>query len=542
MEENQIMGEELEPKKSRKGLWIALGVILGIILIAVVIIIWPKVFQKTQEFHMELGESLTTDINDYVRGDEKLIAAASLDISGVDQTKAGDYEATVTYTLFLFNKEKTYTYLVSIVDTIAPSVEVVAAPFYVGQGQHYAPSDFITKCEDASNDVTLYLVGEPSNIVTSNTLGTFEFQIGAKDPSDNETIVTVTVEVDTVPQFINAKNEKWFALKEEGDILSDVLAYDEAEGLLLTSVYATNADEFNAGLETARDCNLHYVVTDSHGISNETDVLVHIMDSEDKIPENYSRGLSKEDLTILCNYDYFSYQPLAEGNYDDMLALIEPCLFDMWKGLTQKQIEQGYTGQYSGSGFIMDITPDYIYAITDEHCVKDMHDRTNFIFFNRYQLSDCEYESITTYKMKGYGGDASLFCMNVYAIPSTTLLKLKKASISQEPYDALENGQQVVAYAKFWKSKDDRITTHKVTNTNGFYERWPGKLLLTTSGFKPGMSGTGVFDMKGNLVGVCYATFTNNGVTENWSAPVDAVIYLSEHREELDGKKVAGLK
>ncbi len=541
-------------QKNSKKVWIWILVSCAlVIIIGVVIYIWPKVFQETTELTVELGEPLTTDIYDYVRGDEKLIAEARLDITKVDQTKAGEYEASVTYTRFLFHSENTYVYQIHIVDTIAPEIKVIAAPYYIGQGQPHDVEEFITSCTDASNDVTISVVGQSNNIIQNTTLGTYKFQISAKDPSDNETIVEVAVEVDTVPQFLNLRKEAWYLSTDLNAVEKSVFAYDEAEGLLcetneegllvFPSLQLVNKDEVQRSADIGgknHDINAHFIVEDCHGITNEGDMLVHVVQDKKDIPADFRVGLNKEDMEILCKYDLFSYEPLKEENYDQMIKLVEPCLFDMWKGLTQKQIEQGYTGQYSGSGFILDITPEYIYAITDEHCVKSMHDRTNFIFWTHGELKDCTYESITTYKMKGYGADASLFRMDVSAIPADVMINLKKAYTDQNVYDNLQKGQEVVSYAKFWKSGDDRINRLKVLSNNANYDRWPGKMLTTSSGVKPGMSGTGTFDLKGNLVGVVYATYTNNGVVENWHAPLDAVLYLSEHRGELDGKKVAG--
>lgn len=516
-------------KKGKKAK-IIIGII-AVVVVALVIILWPRVLQKTKQFDMELGENLTTDIYDYVKGNDKLIAEAVLDISDVDQTKAGTYEAHVTC------RKKYFVYTVVITDTIAPAFSVVEAPYYVGENYEYPVEDFVEKWNDASNDVTFFIREGNNELDTfvSDKLGANTFSLVARDPSGNETVIDTTVEVDEVPQFINAIPEKWVKVESNYDVYEDVVAYDVEDGLLSGTL---RLDLQGYDVNTQGDYTVNYYVEDSHGIPAETSVVLHVCDA-DTAKEHVQAPLSKEDVAILCALDYFSYKPLENSDFELAKSLVEPCLFDMWRGLTQEQIAAGWRGQYSGSAFIYDISPEYIYAITDEHCVKHMSEHTNFEFYNTYEIYDISYETITIPSDRG--GDTSMFRIDLDVIPADTLLQLKKAYANLSAYDELAVGEEVFGYAKFWDHSKDVIAKTTVKEKTGTSPFRKGLFLVTSKGCRSGMSGTGIFDMKGRLVGVCYATGGGSDMGYfDWNAELGTVLELADRMDELVDKKVVG--
>ena len=64
---------------------------------------------------LELGDELSENVADYLQNpDEKILKGASLDLSAVDETKVGSYNAAVAY------DGKNYPFTVEVKDTTSP--------------------------------------------------------------------------------------------------------------------------------------------------------------------------------------------------------------------------------------------------------------------------------------------------------------------------------------------------------------------------------------------------------------------------------------
>ena len=92
---------------------------------------------------LELGDELSENVADYLQNpDEKILKGASLDLSTIDETKVGSYNAAIAY------DGKNYPFTVEVKDTTSPQCE--AKDYIYMQPGTLTMDDLITEIKDAS--------------------------------------------------------------------------------------------------------------------------------------------------------------------------------------------------------------------------------------------------------------------------------------------------------------------------------------------------------------------------------------------------------
>ena len=92
---------------------------------------------------LELGDELSENVADYLQNpDEKILKGASLDLSAIDETKVGSYNAAIAY------DGKNYPFTVEVKDTTSPQCE--AKDYIYMQPGTLTMDDLITEIKDAS--------------------------------------------------------------------------------------------------------------------------------------------------------------------------------------------------------------------------------------------------------------------------------------------------------------------------------------------------------------------------------------------------------
>ena len=92
---------------------------------------------------LELGDELSENVADYLQDpDEKILKGASLDLSAVDETKVGSYNAAVAY------DGKNYPFTVEVKDTTSPQCK--AKDYIYMQPGTLTMDDLVTEIKDAS--------------------------------------------------------------------------------------------------------------------------------------------------------------------------------------------------------------------------------------------------------------------------------------------------------------------------------------------------------------------------------------------------------
>ena len=201
----------------------------------------------TNHFYFPVGESLSTDLADYVRASKTMLSQMTLDVSEVDSACIGSYMATVTY------QEEILSFTIEITDLTAPDIQLKADTVYVEAPASIRVEDVVEQVEDLSDfvygfsdDMTLSDAKKTMlDTLTFNTTGSYNCEILAKDSFGNYSVMPFTVkavEPGKVPS---------------GSVyIEDYSAYmnqNRSENLADLSSYSSEANYFGVGTAVDED-------------------------------------------------------------------------------------------------------------------------------------------------------------------------------------------------------------------------------------------------------------------------------------------------
>ena len=197
---------------------------------------------------LELGDELSENVADYLQDpDEKILKGASLDLSAVDETKVGSYNAAVAY------DGKNYPFTVEVKDTTSPQCK--AKDYIYMQPGTLIVDDLVTEIKDASETSSGIVSCERKDdlaacdyddmlqkkavVDTTDSYdeadyqeeGCYEVTAQVKDSEGNFTDITLNVYVDgTAPEL--AQNV--IDLDVDASVISiDDINTDDAEKIIL---------------------------------------------------------------------------------------------------------------------------------------------------------------------------------------------------------------------------------------------------------------------------------------------------------------------
>lgn len=207
---------------------------LFILGIAVGIFIFYKK-QNTMELKtitVEVGEKLSTNVEDYLKSGHKYSDDYKLYLNGVDTNTVGVYNYKIKY-----NKH-TKTAKINVVDTTEPLVKL--SNVTIGVDEEFQTSVVLESCEDASLPCKIEFVNE-SDKDKLKVEGTYNIEFKISDNEDNITnsnaIITVSSTetlsskmTNDLEYYINSENddtiEHVFFEKLESAIFEDTLEYE----------------------------------------------------------------------------------------------------------------------------------------------------------------------------------------------------------------------------------------------------------------------------------------------------------------------------
>ena len=493
--------------------WVVFGVLLGLFVLSLGIVI-----PRQREFVVELGSKVSESPADYLFGYGFIVDRAAVDADGVNTGKAGDYTATVRLLFY------DYTLHICVRDTTPPEIIPFADELYIATGREYVPADFAEKITDLSGDVTCRIKFENSvcEQISFPSAGSFELYLEAEDASGNIGRREIFFTVDDPPVIIGAF-DRHLPLGTDFD-LTRAAAVDTGDGNI-TDRLKVDRGGFDPRREG--DYTVTYTVSDSHGLETRKSVTLSVCNRRKLMLFRDDISLTSDELRLLCDTGYFSYKPLDTPDYDRAVNLIEPALVNF------KQVRSN--GYASGSGCIYRITPEYIYLLSVQHVMKEVHRNCNVLFFDGTVVrKNIDYVS----PLKS--NELSMCKIPTSDISTDTLMLLRQIYVDKEIYGRLSKGDEVIAYAKHWSGTDkDYIRRMKLRNVSasvaefGFYH----SLLETTEGVENGMSGTAVTDLRGNLVGLVSAYGTATDDEKAVSSYHSRIDVLDKVEAALEAKK-----
>lgn len=475
-----------------------------------------KVTSVFAETTVELGDenAISLEKTDYLMGSEKALAKVTLDTSAVDIRTVGDYEIKAYY------KKNIYLYTVHVVDTVAPVITYGEVQCKAIR-QNYEVNDFITDVTDISGDVKTYFVidGEAKDEICINNLGECEVVINASDASGNVSEVSIPVKFDLAPFFKLLSDRKVIA-GTDFKLTDYVAACDNEEGLI-TDRMTIEKNGFD--INQPGNYSVTYSVTDKNGLSSSKTINITVGESE-----ILNLNVSDSDISYLDSNGYFSYDALEKEDFEEALELAK-----------RGAVNISYTnerGRHYGSAFVYDVTFSYIYFITAKHCDFILKDGVDVIFYNDYQvsLSDTQVKLI-----ESPNADILMFAIPKWVVDDRTLLMLKECHYDKDVYSKIDVGDEAFICTMNWKagSKDiinqTQVQAINVTEYAGVTKA-KYKFVITKDSAIHGQSGSGVFDLKGNLLGVASMIFSSpDGSQYTLFTSIDYIEELERRRDEL---------
>lgn len=496
-----------------------IGIILAIVAAVIVVLgLMPFVVPLnpvTDTITVELGDEISTDLDNYVSGFAPGFWVTNLDVSGVDTGRVGDYIATVKHGF----QEFTYTILVR--DTTAPILTLATDNIYLEKGQMYPANYFVEEVFDLSGDVMLTVSDSVMSdfrrtYAYSEDCGIYVLSLFAKDASGNESVYTLSVTVDTAPT-ISGMKEYYVVPGTTLNYLEFITAFDEVDGDVSENVHV-NAE--NVDLSAVGSYELIYVCEDSYGLESEESVAVNVMEAMDIQELINIHKIHRLEEIIVGAYNLYDI-----GYYDDktmaqMQEIMEPTTIRITNN-------ESY-----GSGFILQVLDEEIIIGTCQHVVKSA-DTVGISFFDGTKVDGTVIEAI-------YDMDIAFVSVKREDISQELLDQLYTVHINKGYWDTLDNNADlevgvrcITDQGTVWRDRSGKLV-YKSGQADMMWRGLPQVTRVTTSLFH-GSSGSNVFDIHGNTMGIATYIITGGGRYESYCSTLET---LCDEFEEVFGRKL----
>lgn len=508
------MTEENKKKNTKK-----IGLILGIVAAVIVIIgLLPFIVplnKVTDSITVELGDELTTNLDDYVSGFAPGFWVTKLDTSCVNTDSVGEYVATVKHGF------QEFTYSILVRDTTAPILTLATDNIYLEKGQMYPVNYFVEETFDLSRDVTITV----SDSVTpdfrrtyaySDDCGVYVLSFFAKDASGNESVYTLSVTVDTAPT-ISGMKEYYVVPGTTLNYLEFITAFDEVDGDVSENVHV-NAE--NVDLSKVGSYELVYICEDSYGLESEESVAVNVMEAIDIQELINTHEIHRLEEIIVGAYNLYDI-----GYYDDktiaqMQEIMEPTTIRITNGNSY------------GSGFILQVLDEEIIIGTCQHVVKSSN-TVDISFFDGTKVDGTVIEAI-------YDVDIAFVSVKREDVSQELLDQLYTVHINKGYWDALDNNADlevgvrcITDQGTVWRDRSGKLM-YKSGQADMMWRGLP-QVTRITAGLFHGSSGSNIFDIHGNSMGIATYIITGGGRYESYCSTLQT---LCDKFEEVFGRKL----
>lgn len=506
-----------ERRKKHKGLKRVISVTLCFVALIGLFFLLFYVRSDTGYFKYELGESVSTDLNDYISGMDWAVKLSTLDLSLVDENHVGLYEASLKHGPF-----QHFTYRIEIEDTTPPDLKVVEGIVPIQRLIDYSCEDFVLSCEDKSEDVTLSFDKQGSLLtlsasketVTGKLCGEDVVSVVAVDPSGNESRAKVKVLVDDPPSIEGAQ-DVYIVLGYPVDLSENVTAVDETDGYIPVVEASVLGDYQN----TLGDYEIKYSAKDSFGFESEEKATLHVLE-----PMALQELVNRHEIEGNSPYAYGVINPYDMGvsvnsSIDEVESLILPTLVHV-----RVDRENGYS---HGSGFIINITDDEVIICTNEHVVH-RYETMDVYFFDGKMAKGRVLSKISV-------PDIAFMSVSLSDLSETTRSQIKTVHLNTPYFNSLGDNPDVDIYVRanyqsgdIWKQGEGKIV-RKSGVLSQYFAGFDYPVTQVDVTLIAGMSGSPIFDETGSLV--CMAAFIwyNGSFYERYGVKVtDIVAYYKE--------------
>lgn len=504
---------EDKKKKGKKKLGIVLGIVAAAVVIVVMLPFVVPVKKTVDTITVELGDEISKEPQDYVTGFAPSLWVTSLDVSHVNTNQVGTYIAKVKHSFW------EYEYEVIVEDTIAPTLEFFGEEIYIEEGEMYPSNYFVKEAYDISGDVTIKVADSKlpaynRSYVCIEESGVYVLTFLASDNSGNESKYTLSVTVDTPPTIAGMKD--YYVIPGTTlNYLEFITAQDTVDGDVTANVYVSAE---NVDLSLAGSYELTYICEDSYGLSSEEKVAINVMDSMSIQELINTHKIHRLDEIIVGAYNLYDIGYYDDKTIKEMHEIMHPTAIRITNSV-------GY-----GSGFILEISDEEIIIGTNQHVVKSQ-DTVDISFFDGTKVQGTVVDAIWDY-------DVAFVSVKTTDISQELLDKLYTVHINKGYWDALDNNADLEVGVRcitdkgtVWKDKEGKL----VYKSSQGDMQWRSLVEATriTAGLFHGSSGSNIFDIHGNTIGVATYIISGAGRYESYCMTLET---LCEQFENVFGR------
>lgn len=492
------------------------GSIAGVIVVIglAFLIMWP-VKPLYESMTLELGEEVSVLPEDYVSGVTWSVNLTEIDVSGVDEDLPGEYEA------YALHGSKTYTYTILIEDTKAPEIMPKDAMIYLASGREYTAEDLIQSVEDAAKEISLQVKTDKglSDTFTYDEIGDYSLSVVATDPSQNETKLDVEFIIDTAPVLDGVQN-CYVTPGSEQDLMERVTATDDVDGEMTGQV---ELDESGVDWETEGAYEISYAVTDQYGLETIETTTVNVVPQDELESMIATRQINWRTELISGAVNKYDAGVGTLDTVEEQAEYMLPAIVHLFIPINSGNILSAF-----GSGYITYIDEEYVYICSNEHVMKYKDTGTTYF----YDGTTAEYEVL----YKDAEKDAAVARIKRADIEEETMDNLIYVHVDETAVATAEQGGTDIFMVLVGEKGYQTTRTGETIGMTSEFQLSPVPSLKNTLRLVHGNSGSALFDMSGNLIGMGMGTGTGPGYGGTWyyAVPVSDVIEVYETGTEME--------
>ncbi len=467
----------------------------------------PAFAEKTYEY----GDAVSRDIADYLTGTDWSVHLGELDLSEVDETETGTYEAVVHH------GRKQFVYRIVIQDTVPPEILWRDDQVYLATERDYATEDVIAGLRDADREAESFFLeeGDALEEIRFDRTGEYTLEIGARDRAGNQASGELRVIVDTPPSLTGIR-DFYLVPGSRPDYREAVAASDDVDGNLTETI---RIDDSDVELDQAGSYTLRYVAEDSYGLETVEETLVMVASPDDIQELIGKRMIDYRSDCILGAPNIYDGGVSEREDMEGTLEYMRPALVHLYHGL-------GRGGYSSGSGYIVEIAEDAVYICTNSHVVEKYED-WDIYFYDGTKLPGKQVGISEVY-------DVGVARVDREDVPEELLERLMTVHIDRTYWEGLDD-------------QDIELALERIDKEGGLIHKTTGNLIKIKQDFDwydqrehtevtielvHGDSGSAVLDGYGNLVGMAFAYSVDP--VRFWCVPLDGIL---ECYEEITGRE-----
>lgn len=473
-----------------------------------------RVTPVTECMVLELGDKVSEDLYDYISGFDFAVKRSTLDLSEVRENKVGEYEAVLTHGWQRFK------YTIVIEDTTAPTLVLKEEQVYLKAGEVYTADIFVEEAQDLSGSPKLTVKAlqggqETGKHICFEECGTYNVRVTAKDASGNSSSQSMEVIVDTAPEIYGVQ-EYYVAVGSSVDYLEGITAFDAVDGDVSESLKVHIQD---LDITVAGDYEIQYTAMDDYGLVTEETWPVHVLEKQDLQEEINSHQISRHDQKIVGAYNLYDAGYYEEDNVAFIQEAMEPAVVVVLCATVSR-----------GSGFILEITEDYVLVCTNYHVVKTAD-----------SVEICFHE--------GSKAEGKVVARNSEL--DIAFVEIDRDAINENLWDTLMTVHIDMSYWEQLENEETISLCFRTLNENGtVWKDMEGTMLEkeSISAYKPeiimtkmnmgvfaGSSGSAVFDGYGNLIAMVLGyEYDTDGWLWDWGVSLENIAhfyYSTYHRQ-----------